>query len=90
LDDLHSHAATAESRLDDDRIAGELDHFLGLVERRDEFVLAGHDRDSSLARASLEATLSPRMSMGLGGGPMNLIPAFARAVANSLRSDRKP
>ena len=44
----------------------------------------------ALAAAFFDSILSPMAAMALGLGPMNTIPAFASAVGNASRSDKKP
>jgi hypothetical protein len=42
------------------------------------------------AAAFFDSILSPMAAMAAGLGPMNTIPAAARALGKASRSDRKP
>ena len=88
--DLEPAAATAERRLDRDRQAvllRERHRLVGVLERVLGAGASGAPTFSAMCRA---LTLSPRLSMAAGGGPIQTSPASITAWAKPAFSARKP
>ena len=88
--DLEAAAAAAEGRLDRDRQAVLLREGDDLVGAVDRVGGAGHERGLAACAMCRALTLSPRLSMASGPGPIQIRPASMTAWANPAFSARKP